>query len=63
MNILITTTFIDRQEPDPEKAEIAAGSTIARDDGRAQELIDLGLAQRVDIVAANTPSAPDVVAK
>ncbi len=63
MNIRITTTFIDRQEPDPEKAAIKAGTPITRDDERAQELIDLGLAQRVDIVVANTPSAPDVVAK
>lgn len=63
MNILITTTFIDRQEPDPEKAEIAAGTPITRDDERAQELIDLGLAERVDVVVANTPSTPVVLAK
>lgn len=63
MNILITTTFIDRQDPDPEKAEIKAGTPITRDDDRAQELIDLGLAERVDIVIANTPSAPDVPSK
>lgn len=63
MNILITTTFIDRQEPDSKKAEIAAGTPITRDDDRAQELIDLGLAERVDVVVANTPSAPAVVAK
>ncbi|WP_455156017.1 hypothetical protein [Sphingomonas zeae] len=63
MNILITTTFIDRQEPDPERAEIKAGTPITRDDDRALELIGLGLAECVDVVVANTPSAPDVAGK
>jgi len=63
MQIFIPANFIDLQEPDPEQAEIEGGTTISRDDDRAEELIRLGLAQRVDIVVANTPSAPDVPAK
>lgn len=63
MQIFIPANFIDLQEPDPEKAEIEGGATITRDDERAEELIRLGLAQRVDIVVANTPSAPVVPSK
>lgn len=63
MQIFIPANFIDLQEPDPKQAEIEGGTTISRGDERAEELIRLGLAQRVEIAVANTPSAPDVPAK
>lgn len=54
MRIRVTTAFLDRQETDPEKSEVAADSVITVTAERGAELIALGLAVENDAKSEST---------
>ncbi|MGC5798895.1 hypothetical protein [Sphingomonas sp. NFX23] len=58
MRIEITSPFIDKQAPDPENADVAAGTKMTVTAERGAELVFLRLAVEID-----TPVKPAVARK